>query len=358
MNQVNRNDPRFIQLLVGKIADQARSLGPLTLMHVCGTHEHTIVSSGLRSLLPKSVKLVSGPGCPVCITPKEDIERMIHLARSGLTVTTFGDMMRIPSDSGSLADAKAEGADVRIVYGIANALAIAREEDREVVHFGIGFETTVPTSSVALTSEPDNFSIYSVHRTIPEALDFLLSHSLAVDGFVDPGHVSTIIGSNAYTFISDTYGVPQVVAGFEPSDVLLAVLMLLEQRAEGRAEVENEYARGVRPEGNEKARALIDETFRKVDAKWRALPVIPRSGLAIAPRYREWDATHRHRDVLDTFSYTPREEDSACRCKDVLLGACSPQDCPLFRNVCTPDEPVGPCMVSVEGTCYISYKYG
>jgi len=351
------NDPNFIKKLSGKAHELSRGFDEIKLMHVCGTHEHSIVESGLRSLLPENVSLVSGPGCPVCITPKEDIERMIHLAEKGMTITTFGDMVNIPTDSGSLADARAKGADVRIVYGVSNALALAAK-GKEVAHFGIGFETTVPTSSVALRSGQDNFSILSVHRTIPEAMEFLLESDIKVDGFIDPGHVSSIIGVDVYRPLSKRYKVPQVVAGFEPGDLMLSVTMLLEQLHEGRSEVENEYARAVREQGNQKAMAMIDETFEHYDAKWRALPTIPGSGLRIREEYAEMDTLKRHEDLLEDFEYIPREEESGCRCADILLGNCSPDECPLYGGVCTPDSPVGPCMVSIEGTCNIAYKFG
>ena len=351
------NDPNFIKKLSGKAHELSRGFDEIKLMHVCGTHEHSIVESGLRSLLPENVSLVSGPGCPVCITPKEDIERMIHLAEKGMTITTFGDMVNIPTDSGSLADARAKGADVRIVYGVSNALALAAK-GKEVAHFGIGFETTVPTSSVALRSGQDNFSILSVHRTIPEAMEFLLESDIKVDGFIDPGHVSSIIGVDVYRPLSKRYKVPQVVAGFEPGDLMLSVTMLLEQLHEGRSEVENEYARAVREQGNQKAMAMIDETFEHYDAKWRALPTIPGSGLRIREEYAEMDTLKRHEDLLEDFEYIPRGEESGCRCADILLGNCSPDECPLYGGVCTPDTPVGPCMVSIEGTCNIAYKFG
>jgi len=352
-----RNDPHFIRLLAQKIHDLSEGSEKIKIMHVCGTHEHTIVASGLRSLLPKNVFLVSGPGCPVCITPQEDIERMIFLAEHGLTITTFGDMLNIPTSSGSLADAKARGADIRVVYGISNALAKDKKEEKEVVHFGIGFETTVPTSSVALLSEPDNFSILSVHRTIPEALEFLMKNDLKVDGLIDPGHVSSIIGVQPYVPVSKKYKISQVISGFEPGDIMLSVYMLLCQISEQRSDVENEYVRAVRENGNKKAKDMINQTFERVDAAWRALPIIPGSGLAIRKRFEDWDALCRHEDILSDFVYEFKE-DSACRCKEILLGVCSSEECPLFRSVCTPDSPIGPCMVSAEGTCNISYIYG
>lgn len=352
------NDPRHIKALSERAQDLTKGLGTITIMHVCGTHEHSIVSSGLRDLLPSNVRLVSGPGCPVCITPKEDIERMIHLARKGVTVTTFGDMLNIPTDSGSLADARSGGADVRIVYGVANSMAIAQKENKEVVHFGIGFETTVPTSSVALTSGIDNFSILSVHRTIPEAMDFLLKANIKVDGFLDPGHVASIIGVKVFEPLSREFKVPQVVGGFEPGDVMLSIAMLLEQIHEGRHDVENEYSRAVRYEGNQKALGLIEETFEHYDAKWRALPTIPMSGLAIRREFEEANALVRHEDKLEDFHYEPREVETGCRCADILLGNCMPDECPLFGGECKPESPVGPCMVSIEGTCNIAYRFG
>ncbi|MHC1604904.1 MAG: hydrogenase formation protein HypD [Candidatus Methanofastidiosia archaeon] len=352
------NSRKTMDFLSKRIDETGKHLGSVKIMHVCGTHEHTIATSGLRSFLPDNIKVVSGPGCPVCITPKEDIEKMIFLAGRGITITTFGDMLNVPTDSGSLADARTKGADVRVVYGIANAIKIAKKEKKEVVHFGIGFETTAPTSSAAVISQPENFSILSVHRTIPEAMDFLVKNEVKVDGFIDPGHVSSIIGTMPYEFISKRHKIPQVVSGFEPGDVMLSILMILKQIESGRCEVENEYFRAVRKEGNSTALKLLKKTFEKSDARWRALPTIPNSGLKVRKKYEEWDAQKRHEDILSSFSYEPKEEEKACRCGEILLGKLEPRECSLFGSVCTPDTPVGPCMVSIEGTCSIIYKYG
>lgn len=349
------NNPLIFRKLQERIAAVCEGRN-IIIMHVCGTHEHTIASNAMRSLLPENVRVVSGPGCPVCITPKEDIERVMELARSGVTVTTFGDMLHVPCDSGTLGGLRSAGADVRIVYSITDALKMA-ESGREVVHFGIGFETTVPTSSVALMSKTDNFSIYSVHRTIPDALDFLLSGDISVDAFIDPGHVATIIGAAPFVPLAEKYSHPHVVAGFEPLDVMAAVAMIADQLSRGEKKVENEYGRGVRWDGNKVAQRAIDETFERYDAKWRALPEIPSSGLRIRDEFSGWDAECVYEDILDGFSYVPNTDESGCRCGDILLGRCAPADCPLFGTVCTPDAPVGPCMVSHEGTCQIAHRY-
>ncbi len=331
---------------------------PVKFMHVCGTHEQSIVQHGLRALLPETVEIIAGPGCPVCITPKYDIDTAVFLSKQDVTITTFGDMYRVPSTE-SLSDAKSKGADIRIIYSITNALDIARKNpEKEVIHFGIGFETTAPTTAVAVQDAPSNFSVLSCHRLIPPALLFLLGlGEIDIQGFMEPGHVSTIIGTRPYEIVSHKYKVPQVVSGFEPEDVLIAILMLLTQLKEERCEVENEYTRVVREEGNILAQKAMEEAFDVVDADWRALPTIPESGYEISRKYEECNARKRFEDVLEEFVYDPYEP-KGCRCGEVLRGLVYPEECPLFKKVCTPVSPVGPCMVSREGSCSIRYKYG
>jgi len=327
-------------------------------MHVCGTHEWTITHSGLRSLLPSNVEVVAGPGCPVCVTPPEDIALAVELARRpGTLLTTFGDMMRVPAggEVGSLNEARSRGANVRVVYSIMDAVELARRNpELEVVHFAIGFETTAPsTAAEMVSSPPSNFSVLVSHRLIPPAQEFLLQQGeVALDGFILPGHVSTITGLEPYRPISERWRVPQVVAGFEPLDVLLGIVMLLTQLDEGRAEVENEYTRAVRPEGNVRARKMMNRVFRPIDARWRGIGEIPSSGLALRPEFEDHDA-----EVKFGLKREPQrfELPPGCRCGEVLRGVLRPQQCPLFGRRCTPEKPVGPCMVSMEGTCAVVY---
>lgn len=347
-----------IEKIVKAIRGLAAELPHVKLMHVCGTHEQSIVQYGLRPLLPETVEVIAGPGCPVCITPKYDIDTVVFLAKNGVTITTFGDMYRVPSTE-SLSDAKSRGADIRIVYSISNALEMARKTPgKEVIHFGIGFETTAPTTAVAVKDAPENFSVLCCHRLIPPALLFLLGlGEIDIQGFINPGHVSAIIGWKAYQVISETYKVPQVVAGFGAEDLLIGILMLLNQLKEGRCEVENEYTRVVKAEGNVLAQKALQEAFDVVDAEWRALPKIPGSGYEIAKKYEECNARKKFEDVLEEFVYDPQEP-KGCRCGEVLRGLVYPEECPLFKKVCTPTNPVGPCMVSREGSCNIKYRYG
>jgi hydrogenase expression/formation protein HypD len=344
--------------IVKSIQKLATFLPHIKLMHVCGTHEQSIVQYGLRSLLPETVEIIAGPGCPVCITPKYDIDQAVYLSKHGITITTFGDMYKVPSTE-SLSDARSQGSDIRIIYSISNALQMAREEPlREIVHFGIGFETTAPTTALAVQDAPENFSVLCCHRLIPPALLFLLGlGEIDIQGFIDPGHVSTIIGTIPYEPISRKFGVPQVVTGFEAEDILISILLLLRQLKERRSEVENEYTRAVRREGNVLAQNAMKNVFSVVDADWRALPRIPQSGYEISRKYEDYNARKKFEGLLEEFEYVSREP-KGCRCGEVLRGLVYPDECPLFRKVCTPVNPVGPCMVSREGSCNIQYRYG
>jgi len=351
------NDPRIIENILREIRKISAKLDQVRIMHVCGTHEHEIVRSGLRELLPENVEVVSGPGCPVCITPKREIDRIIFLA-DGCTITTYGDMYKVPSNRGSLEDARNEGKDIRVVYSITDAVDIAEKEGKEVIHFGIGFETTAPASAATILQAPDNFSILSVHRLIPPAILFLLSQGeIRVDALLNPGHVSTIIGTVPYEIISEKFGVPQVVAGFEPADILLGIYMLLRQIYEGRSEVENEYARVIKREGNVKAQRMMEEVFFIIDAEWRGFQKIPKSGYGIRKKYEKWDALKKFEDKLEDFVYEDVGE-KGCRCGEVLRGLIKPEECPLFRKTCSPSNPVGACMVSSEGACHIAFRFG
>jgi len=338
---------------------QAVSRRPVRFMEICGTHTMSIFRHGIRSLLPAHIELVSGPGCPVCVTAMEEIDRAVKLARTpGVMVTTFGDMLRVPGSASSLQNEQARGATVKMVYSTMDALSLAGDNPhRKVVFLGIGFETTAPTVAAAIRTAHEqglnNFSVLSAHKLLPPAMDALLSGGdLAIDGFICPGHVTTIIGTSSYERVAGEYHIPCVVTGFEPVDILEGVLMLVEQAEKGRADVEIQYLRGARPEGNRAALALMDQVFEPCDSPWRGLGIIPGSGLAIREAYAAHDARRRF-DV----QVPPAKEPPGCRCADVLRGAARPVDCRLFRKVCTPRTPVGPCMVSSEGTCAAYFKY-
>ena len=331
--------------------------GNFTFMEVCGTHTMAISRAGLRPLLEPAVNLISGPGCPVCVTADVDIDRAIAVAHMpGVVLATFGDMMRVPGSGGSLADEAAKGAQVKVVYSPLDALDLAREDTgRDVVFLGVGFETTAPTVAATLLRAREehltNFFVLSFHKVVPPALRALASlDDFNVDGFILPGHVSAIIGSRAYGFLAEQFGVPCVVTGFEAADILQAVYRLMKMREEG-AGVEIEYSRAVRSEGNPKALAVMDQVFEPVDTEWRGLFVIPQSGLALREEYRDFDAGTWKTDLPE-----PRR-DKGCRCGEILCGRIRPPECRFFAGVCTPDTPVGPCMVSSEGTCASYYLY-
>lgn len=350
-------DPDRAKKIASKIGEVSKHLDEVKLMNVCGTHEMSIVKHGLRKLIPENVKLIAGPGCPVCVTPAKEIDESIELARRGEIVTTFGDMYRVPGSFSSLADAKTNGAEVEIVYGIADAVEVARENpDREVIHVAIGFETTAPTTAAEiLRGPPENFTVLVSHRVMPPVMEFLLSSGETdIDGYICPGHVSTIIGSEPYRPLSRKFEVPQVVAGFEPLDVLLSVLMLLQQIGDGRHEVENEYERFVKPEGNLEAKRQMSEVFETTDDIWRGFPEIPGSKLKLEGEF----ASHDVHEKFDIRVEEEREFAEGCRCGEILKGLISPPECPLFLKACTPDSPKGPCMVSFEGTCSVWAKHG
>jgi len=328
-------------------------------MEVCGTHTVAIFRAGIKTLLPETITLISGPGCPVCVTAQEDIDRAIALCREpGVTVATFGDLMRVPGSESSLQQEKAQGADVRMVYATLDALDLARRlPHRRVVMLGIGFETTVPTIAAAVRQAKQegltNFLVLSAHKLLPPAMEVLLSAAeVRIDGFLCPGHVTTIIGTEPYQDVVKRHGKPCVVSGFEPVDILQSIHMLICQLEDGRREVEIQYTRAVHPQGNPRARALMDEVFEPADSAWRGLGKIPGSGLKLRPAY----AAHGV-ETHFALAVPPGREMPGCRCGEVLRGACTPLDCPLFRQRCTPTQPYGPCMVSTEGTCAAYFKY-
>lgn len=332
----------------------------VVLMHVCGTHQDTIVRYGLDSLLEScGIDIRQGPGCPICVTTPTEYEEMITLAEKGAIVTAFGDAVSAPGYNRSLVDARAQGCDVRIVYSIEDAVKIASKTDREVVFMAVGFETTAPTTAATLLQKPpENFSVLCCHRYIPPALDALLSSGeMKIQGLIEPGHVSAIIGVRPYEELSRKFHVPQVVAGFEPLDMMMAVYMLVRQITKKEAKVENEYSRTVHYDGNEKALRLLDEVFEPSDIVWRGFPVIPKSAMKLKSKFRSYDARTIHSSTLETIREIKFEESKECMCGEILRGLKEPHDCSLFFDVCTPQHPIGPCMVSIEGACNIEYRY-
>jgi hydrogenase expression/formation protein HypD len=329
-------------------------------MEFCGGHTHAILRFGIPSLLPETVDLRSGPGCPVCVTSAAELDHAIALAQvPEVILTTFGDMVRVPGSRTSLAQAKAEGADVRVVYSPLDALQIARQNpDRPVVFLGVGFETTAPmVASAVLTAEAeglDNFSVFSTHKLTPPATVAILdAGDVALDGVIGPGHVTTVIGSDAWCFLPEDYGMPCAVAGFEPLDLLRAILALVMMAEDGDPGVDNTYARSVKAGGNPSAQRAIERVFEVAAAEWRGFGTIPQSGLQLRDTYGRFDASR-----LFSVEVPPAHEPPGCRCGDVLRGVLLPPECPLFARACTPQSPIGPCMVSAEGACAAYYRYG
>jgi hydrogenase expression/formation protein HypD len=345
-----------------RIIQEIRDLNlELTLMHVCGTHQDTLIRHGLQEMLAGvGVDIRQGPGCPVCVTTPMEIEESLLLAKNGKTILVFGDMLKVPGATSSLSQAKTEGCDVRIVYGVDDGVRIARDIENDCVFMSIGFETTTPSSAAALKANtPDNFYVLSCNRLVPPALKAIAEMGeIRLDGLIEPGHVSTIIGSRPYEFISEEYGIPQVIAGFEPLDLLMGVYMLAKQKSAGESCVEIEYTRAVREEGNPKAVEVMNSVFEPSDVKWRGFPVIPDSGLELRDEYGSKNARLAFEDVLAELKGKEFPEPEGCLCGEVLRGIASSDECPLFGTACTPESPVGPCMVSAEGSCNIVHKYG
>ncbi len=332
----------------------------IQLMHVCGTHQDTLTRHGLDSLFKNcGITIRQGPGCPVCVTTMREYEEAIALLKKGITITTFGDASRVPGQHNSLLDLRAEGYDVRIVYGIGDAVNIAKKTGKRVVFLGVGFETTAPSTAVTvLRGLPENFSILCCHRYVPPVLKALLDMGeFKLHGLIEPGHVSTIIGVKPFEDLSKQYNIPQVIAGFEPLDILIAVYMLARQIENGIAKVENEYSRVVRYEGNVKALKALDDVFEPFNVDWRGFPIINRSGMKMKTEYESFDARKVYENELRDVNQKVFEDPKECKCGEVLRGLTDSSDCTLFSTSCTPTHPIGPCMVSVEGFCNIQYKY-
>ncbi|MCL0034451.1 hydrogenase formation protein HypD [Dehalococcoidia bacterium] len=346
------------QGLVSRI--HRRSKAPARLMEFCGGHTVAILKHGIRQLLPPTIEMLSGPGCPVCVTANADLDKAMALAKvPGVILATFGDMLKVPGSNSSLQEAKAEGADVRIVYSTMDGLDIARQNpEKSVVFLGIGFETTAPTLAASVLQAEqegiENYYILSQHKLCPPVTRALLdSGEVKLQGIVCPGHVSAIIGSRSWEFIPRDYGIPCVVSGFEPLDILQCIDMLLTQIESGISTVEIAYRRGVRPEGNRRAQELMDQVFEPCPTSWRGVGIVPQSGLRLRERYRRFDA-----ELAFDFDPGPTKEHQGCICGEILRGVKTPRDCPLFADVCNPEHPIGPCMVSSEGSCAAYYLYG
>jgi hydrogenase expression/formation protein HypD len=351
-------DPTLASSLLADI--HARATQPVRFMEFCGGHTHAIFRHGLRQMLPLTVQLHSGPGCPVCVTADADLDRAIAMSKlPGVILTTFGDMLKVPGSHGSLQTAKAEGADVRVVYSTLDALQIAREHpERKIIFLGIGFETTAPTVAASiLQAEAEglhNLTVFSLHKLTPPATRAILDAGESrLAGIIGPGHVTTIIGSQAWEFLSQDYHVPCAIAGFEPLDILQAVAALVEMAEGGQPAVVNTYSRSVRPEGNRAALDILCRVFETSDAEWRGLGRVPASGLALRHEYAHFDAV-----LAFPVDPGPTRQHTGCRCGDVVRGAVEPPECLLFGRACTPARPIGPCMVSAEGACAAWYQYG
>ena len=350
-------DAEISQNLVKKI--KSISQKEVRLMEVCGTHTVSIFRSGIRSVLPPTISLLSGPGCPVCVTAQAEIDAFIELARiDDMILTTFGDLMRVPGTKSSLQKESAGGRDIRVVYSTFDALEIARKNPaKKVVFLGVGFETTAPTIAAAILSaaqaDVKNFSVISAHKLVPPALEALMAAAdVKIDGFILPGHVSVIIGLNAYRPFFDRYQIPCVVAGFEPTDILQAISMLVKMLESKSPALDNAYRRAVTAEGNATAQQILTEIFEPADACWRGIGIIPQSGLKIRKRYAAHDA-----EKLFNVEVPDAKTPKGCACGEVLIGTKIPPECALYKKACTPMDPVGPCMVSTEGTCAAYYKY-
>lgn len=351
-------NPQLARTLVNAI--QQHSTRPIELMEFCGGHTHAIFKTGLRQLLPEHVKLRSGPGCPVCVTSATDLERAIALASiPEVILTTYGDMIRVPGHRRSLQEARAQGGDVRVVYSVLDALDIARQHtERTVVFLGIGFETTAPTTAAALLQAEQeqlgNFYVLSLHKLTPPATRAILdAGTIKLDGIIGPGHVTTIIGADAWQFLPQQYGISCVVAGFEPLDILSAVSELIQLHETGTAQVVNAYGRTVSAQGNVVALGMMEQVFKRCTAEWRGFGDIAQSGLALREAFADRDAA-----LVFDIKVPEVSEPKGCRCGEVLRGVLEPPECALFGTACVPQTPIGPCMVSNEGACAAYYRYG
>lgn len=337
----------FIQ----KINQLAKEIGRgINLMEVCGTHTQVISRFGIREILPKNIKLITGPGCPVCVTAQRDIDAVVNLALSGVPVATYGDALRVLGYFGSLNEAREHGAQVFDVYSVSDALELQKKIP-DLVFFGLGFETTTPMTAWGIQN---GLTVYSAHKIFLPAMEALLKDkNINIDGFIDPGHVSVVIGTKPYEKLK----IPQVITGFEMQDVLEGIWLLLKQIKNQDLRVINQYARVVKNDGNKNIRKLIEEVFEVCDGEWRGFGIIPNSGLRIRKKYAKLDAKVKYKNILDKIDFSHSKDPAGCKCGDVIRGLLDSKKCPLFGKVCTPDNPVGPCMVSVEGGCNVAFRY-
>ena len=350
--------PELAKGLISRIHHNSKT--PVRFMEFCGGHTVTIFRHGIRQILPETIEMLSGPGCPVCVTANADLDKAIALAHApDVIIATFGDMLKVPGSRSSLQQVKADGADVRVVYSAMDALQIAGENPtKSIVFLGIGFETTAPTIAASILQAEargiSNYCVLSLHKLCPPVIRAILdSGEVKLDGLICPGHVSAIIGSYPWEFLARDYGIPCVISGFEPLDILQCVDMLVAQIESGRSEVEIAYRRGVRPGGNKEALRLMDQVFEPCTALWRGIGEIPDSGLGLRAQYQRFNA-----ELVFDIDPGPTYEPKGCICGDILRGVKTPLDCQLFGKACTPEHPVGPCMVSSEGSCSAHYLYG
>lgn len=337
--------------LIKKINNVAQEIGrPVNLMEVCGTHTQAISRFGIREILPAQIKLITGPGCPVCVTAQRDIDAIINLALAGVPVATYGDLLRVPGYFGSLNEAREKGAQVFDVYSVAEALE-KQKEFPELVFFGLGFETTTPMTAWGIQN---GLTVYCAHKIFLPAMEALLAMGeIKIDGFIDPGHVSAVIGVEPYEKLK----IPQVITGFEMQDVLEGILLLLNQIKNQDLTVINQYSRVVKDDGNKKIRKMIEEVFEISDGDWRGFGIITGSGLKIKDKYKKFDAKVKYKHILDKVDFSKSHDPAGCKCGDVIRGLMESRKCPLFGRLCSPDNPIGPCMVSTEGACNVAFRY-
>jgi hydrogenase expression/formation protein HypD len=363
IDELKFRDPARARELAAALGAVVERIGrdPVAVMHVCGSHEQAIARFGLRSAFPRALEVIMGPGCPVCITDQPEVDEAVALARQGVRVATYGDMLRVPGSSMSLGDAQAEGARVDVVYSVAQAVDLARAGGEELVFFATGFETTaVATAAALLGSPPANFSVLSAHKYIPPVMEIVAEMpATRVEGFLAAGHAATITGWRIFEPFVARHGLPVVVAGFEPLDILAALLRLVELIRDRAPRVENLYPRCVTPEGNQRAQEQLWRVFRTVGGRWRGIAHVPHGNLRLTDEFADRDARRRFTiDLAPLWRHAPPALVHQCLCGDIMAGIASPADCPLFGRDCTPEKPVGACMVSSEGTCKIWHLYG
>ncbi len=362
VSELKFRDPAQARALAAALARVATEIGrSVSVMHVCGSHEQSIAKFGLRSLFPKTLNVIMGPGCPVCVTDIPEVDEAVVLAQDGKIVATYGDMLKVPGTANSLADAQAEGARIEIVYSASQAVEVARDTTEDVVFFASGFETTaVATAAVVLGDPPPNFSVLSAHKYIPPVMEIVAEMpGTKIEGFLAAGHAATITGSKIFERFVAKHGIPVVVAGFEPLDILAGLVKLVELVRDGTPRVVNMFPRCVTPEGNRNAQAQLWKVFRTTGGRWRGIAHVPNGNLRLRDEFAAVDARRRYAiDLKRLWTHAPSSLTQQCICGDIMAGIASPNGCPLFGKECLPESPVGACMVSSEGTCKIWYQYG